>query len=191
MELLKINKREQLLIIAVVLMASGVLQYRIMVYPELREIKETRYHLESQHELIELKSEEARQYKKMKERYKELKKEVSEIRDIFFSKEEAVGFLETLPVMIKQTGNDLIAYNPGVDRPLSETSKEKRGYYLKPIEVEVRGEYSEIIEFFKKIDGLNKLTNVSEISLKTARKNPIEVDLKVALDLYVYEDQEK
>jgi len=200
-----VNTREQFLICAVILLASGFLLYRFVIFPESKRVGAAHFHLNSQQDLLEMKAEEAQHHSMLSDRVQRLKIAITEARGLLFSRDEAIDFLRSLPQLISQTGSVLVSMEPRDMEHLSSdgataqgTKKERRvsemqagrSYMRMPVKIAIRGKYSEIIRFFEPLEGREQPITVSEINIATAAADPTEVDAQLMLNLYVYEDQE-
>jgi len=192
-----VNTREQFLICAVILLASGFLLYRFVIFPESKRVGAAHFHLNSQQDLLEMKAEEAQHHSMLSDRVQRLKTAITEARGLLFSRDEAIDFLRSLPQLISQTGSVLVSMEPrdmehprvrGDGATAQGTEQEQR-----VSEIQAGGSYmrySEIIRFFEPLEGREQPITVSEINIATAAADPTEVDAQLMLNLYVYEDQE-
>lgn len=200
-----LNTREQFIIYAIILLISGFLLYRFVVSPELKHVSSAHFHLDSQQALLKIKAEEAQHHSILNDRVQQLKTAITETRGLLFSRNEAMGFLRLLPQLISQTGSVLITMEPrdmenlssggaAVQRPKQEQQvpELEAGWSCMrmPVQVAIRGEYSEIIRLLEQLAEREQLIVVSEIDIATAEDCPAEVDSEVMLNLYVYEYQE-
>ena len=80
------------------------------------------------------------------------------------------------------------ARGTGKKKQSSETEAKRPCIYM-PMQIDVRGEYSEIINLFKQLEGHGKLVTVSEVELETAIDSPKELDATIMLYLYIHEYQ--
>jgi Tfp pilus assembly protein PilO len=199
-----VNTREEFLICAVILLASGFLLYRFVVSPELKHIGAARFHLNSEQDLLKVKAEEIEHRSILNDRVQQLKTTMAEAKGIVFSRDEAMDFLRLLPQLITQTGSVLVAMKPRnmKDLPpgsaaIQVTEDEKqipgveagRSFMRMPVQIAIRGRYREIIHFFEQLEERKQLMTVSEINIATAAVDPAEVDAEFTLNLYVREYQ--
>jgi Tfp pilus assembly protein PilO len=199
-----LNTREQFIVYAVILLISGFLLYRFVVSPELKHVSAAHFHLDSQQVLLKIKTEEAQHHSILNDRVQQLKTAITETKGLLFSRNEAMDFLRLLPQLISQTGSVLITMEPRDMENLSSGGAVVQGKQEQqvpepeaewscmrmPVQVAIRGEYSEIIRLLEQLAEREQLVVVSEIDIATAEDCPAEVDSEVMLNLYVYEYQE-
>jgi len=199
-----LNTRERLLIYAVILLASGFLLYRFVISPELKLMSAARFHSNSQQELLKTKAEEIQHHSVLNDMAQRLRERVTETTRILFSREEAVDFLRLLPQLTSQTGSVLIGIYPrytenfltgDTDGNLEVKTKTPEegdvGSYMRmPVQIAIRGRYSEIVRFLEQLEEREQLMTVSEFHIETASESPAEVNAGFVLNLYVYEHEE-
>ena len=205
MKLPDLNKREQFLIFITITLAFGFLLYRLLISPGVERVQTARFYLNSQWEIQGVKSAEIQSRGGLDGRLRRLGTAISETREILFSKDEAVDFLRSLPQLIKGTEAVLVTMKPGeMQDPFPDSAGRSRGSRRKkqssetevkkpcmrmPVQIDIRGGYSEIINLFEQLEGHGKLVTVSEIDLETAADSPAEVDATLMLNLYVHKYQ--
>ncbi len=196
-----LNKWEISLVYMLILMISAGLSYRFLISPGWKRMSAARFHLNSQRELLQAKTEKVQRLGTMNDEVQGLKMAMAETRERMFSKDETTDFLELLHQVINQTGGVLITMLPhDTMNPLPKQTTEQM-QELQDIDTEsvcaqmsiqitIRGEYSEIISFFEQLTACRQLINVSKLNITTAPRKPAEVDARFTLNLYVYENSE-
>ena len=200
-----LNTREQFLICIVILLASGFLLYRFVISPELKHMSAAHYYLNSQQDLLRIKTEEAQYRSMLNDKVQQLETSIAETKGLMFDRDEAMGFLKLLLQLISQTGSVLITMEPRDMELLSSdgaatqrTKQEQResemqaetAHMRMPVQIAVRAKYSGIIRFFEQLEELKKLATVSQINIATEANAPAEVYVQLTLNLYVYKHQE-
>lgn len=205
MKLPDLNKREQVLIFMTIALALGFLLYRLLISPGVERLRTARFYFDSQQDIQGVKSAEIQGRGRLDSRLRQLGTAISETREVLFSKDEAVDFLRSLPQLIKGTEAVLVTMKPGeMQYPFADNASRVRGARKRrqssetevekpcmrmPVQIDIRGEYSEIINLFEQLEGHGKLVTVSEIDLETAAGSPAEVDATLMLNLYIHKYQ--
>lgn len=203
MKLPNVSKREQVLILISIFLASGFLIYRLMIYPGMERLWSARFYLNSQRDIQGVKLSEIQSRGRLNDRLQRLEKEMSETKETLFSIDEATEFLRSLPQMISGTKTALVMMKPGDmkdpiedntvrardtrgKRKSSETTVESPCMFV-PVQIDIRGEYSNIISLCEKLEENKKLVVVSKADLETASDNPAEVDATLTLNIYIHD----
>lgn len=186
-----------------IILGSIAFSYSLLISPGWKRINTARFHLNSQRELLEARAGKMQHLDIINAKAQELKTAMAETKERMFSRDEAMDFLKLLNEVIEQTGGVLITMLPyDAKTPLPNAiaikrSEEKRGvpeedvksiYTQMPVQIATRGEYSEIMSFLERLKKCRQLIDVSDLSITTARGNPAEVDARLTLVLYVYEN---
>ena len=200
-----LNKREQFLIFMAIALISGFLLYRLMISTGVERLRAAHFYLNAQREIQGIKSAEIQSRDRLDGRLRQLGTAISETREVLFSKYEAVDFLRALPQLISSKEAVLVMVKPeNMQYPLADDAGRARGTRKKkqssetearrpcicmPIQIDLKGEYSMIIDLFEQLEGHKKLVTVSEIELETATDSPNELDATLMLNLYIHEYQ--
>ena len=185
MKLPNLNRKEQILICAFILLAFGTLLYRLVVFPELRRVDAHRLQLDMQKDLMNMNVQEIQRRNKLDNNIMQLEEAIAAIRDRSFDRDKIANFLKTLPQLVRDTGNVLVSIAPqDMKKP---SSPGKSPYITMPVSVAINGHYSEIIRFLRLLHEYKQLISVGGLKIVTASR-PSEVNAQITLDLYVYED---
>jgi len=182
------------------LLAIVALLYRLVIFPGYKCMNTALFHLSSQQDLLQVRAEEMRRFQTLTGKIQKLKASMAETNNVLFSKDEATGFLKLLPGLVNQTGSVLINMLPHdmkdvlLDTMATGNSEQepdaRRSYMHMPVQIAIRGEYDEIVNFLQRLEEREQLIDVSELSIATAVRSPAEVDASFTINLYVYENQE-
>jgi Tfp pilus assembly protein PilO len=180
-----LNRTEQILIFAFILLTFGLLLYKLMIDPELKRIGAARSQLDSRQDLLNMESKGSQHRLPLNARVQELQTEMAAMRELLLSRDEVTDFLRSLSQSTSQTGSALTTIAPhDMDSLLPS---DEGDFITVPVEIAINGDYSEMIRFFEQLQECRQLINISRLNIATAR-DPAGVDAELTLNLYVYED---
>ena len=203
MRALNLNKTEQVLVCIFIFLALGSLLHQFTIVPGLRQVRAARFQLKFQQDLLNIGVKQAQHRDALNNRVQELRAKIAQTRRSLFNRDEARGFLRSLPQLTGQTGNVLMIITPydmqGLPPESADTQRSQkrqrpaavegdRSFMTMPVKIAISGNYSEIIRFLERLQGYGQLTAISKLKIATAQ-DPSEVDAELMLNLYVYEDQ--
>ncbi len=182
------------LIYVIAFLISGALLYKFVVSPELERYRMVRSEFNSQQQVSLRK---LNQRDALFSEYQRLRTKADSAQKLLFSRDEAENFLQMLPKLSKQTRNILTSIVPKDSRSVSpqkpkdakdsqqdaELSLTLAEIEEMPVEVTIRGGYSEIISLFETLESFKQLMAISEVGVTTAREENNKVDTKFLLNL--------
>lgn len=201
MKLSSLYTRAYLFIGAFILLVFATVLYSYAIFPELKRMNIVR----SQLKPLEMGLEGSQHPGMPDSRSQELKTAIEKIEKLMFNIDEAIDFLETLPQVAKDTGNTLVNIKPGSVEIYILGSKDEikqlnkdllkellrlkveKPYVVMPLQIIIRGKYSEVIGFFEQIERTRQLIEISGINIVTTAEDLTKIDAKLSLNLYVCE----
>ena len=191
MRFTKLKQTEQIPIYALIFLALGLLLYRFLIYPELERIDKAKAQLNFWQDMLETEARESQHRNVLNVSIERFETELTAARQRLFSRDEAIDFLSSLPDLMSRTGNILttmISHNE-INISSDQNSNSAEQYFSQmPVQIAIRGYYSEIIQFFEQLQSKGQLVTVSSLKMETA-DNPREVDADFTLNIYIYEDE--
>ncbi len=178
-----------ILIYLVVLSISGYLSYRFILSSHLEELKKVRLVYNEEKTKLGSEVERARELAKITFNVQRLEQELYEISGRLFTEDSALTFMRMLPDITKQTENNLMSIVPSEARVIqTKSEKESSGssipsYKLKPIDVVIVGDYTDITRFFEQIEGLNRYITISSVNMSGSGDNAGKISVKLAMNL--------
>lgn len=178
-----------ILIYLVIFAISGYLSYRFILSSHLDELKKVRLQYNEERTKLVSEAEKARELAKINFSVQRLERELYEINNHLFAENEVLSFMRMLPDITKQTENNLMSIVPSEIKVIqTQASKEPNAtntpsYKLKPIEIVIIGDYTDIIKFFEQIESLNKYVTINSINMSSSGDDNRKINVKMELNL--------
>ncbi|MGQ9608149.1 MAG: type 4a pilus biogenesis protein PilO [bacterium] len=178
-----------ILIYLIAFSISGYLSYRFILSPHLDELKKVRLQYNEEKAKLESDVERARELAKITFNVQRLEQELYEINGRLFAENEALTFMRMLPDITKQTENNLMSIVPSDSRVIQTKSNKEPNdnnipsYKLKPIDIVIIGDYTDITRFFEQIEGLNRYITISSVNMSSSGDDASKINVKMELNL--------
>lgn len=147
---------------------------------------------EKQTRLHDLEAERAKLQATLKDREK-LKSEIAEVEARFKQATTQLPEQKEIPELLRQVSN--LGRDSGLEIPLFRQQPERLQdlYAEVPIEVAVRGGYHQIALFFEKVRHLDRIVNISDITVKNPQltDNGLQVDASFFATTYRFLTEEE
>lgn len=184
--LYNLNIKERLIIALVILSLTGYLIYTLIIPPVFYRYKIARRQFYVQQHLIESKEQKTENLLQLKDNFEDLKRSSFKKRNMFFTDEQALDLLNNLDRWTNETGNQLEKITPKSTEIVFDSKFERETRYKNNlVEITVKGEYNSLLNLFKRFAVYEKLLGVTQIDLKQTKEDPLLLDARVILNIYI------
>ena len=183
-----LNAREKLIIGGTIMLIVGYALYSIIVPPVIFHHRIARRQLAAQKKLMATRKDKMERLIRLESAFEKLKKSVLQNRLKFFNyftKEDALTFLNGLDSLAARTGVDLESINPKAVETLYSVKHEENVYYkVNIVEVILTGRYNNIYKFLKGMFSSEKLLEITEVDIKHVKNAPELLNMRFDLNVY-------
>lgn len=184
--LYNLNIKERLIIATVVLSAAGYLIYSLIIPPALYQHKIAKRQFYVQEHLIKSKQQKTEDLLRLKNSFEDLKRKSFEKKKMFFTDEGVLDFLNNLDRWTNETGNQLEKITPkSIEIIFDSRFEGDMCYKNNLVEIALKGGYNDLLRLFNRFADYEKLLGVTQIDLKHTKENPLVLDAKVILNIYI------
>ncbi len=158
---IKLPSKQKIFVLPSVLLIASFLVFYFLILPSIAKIKEIRSEILNQK--IELKNniKQSQNINKLNEELKNIKPKMEKLDQIFINKNRELDFITLIEsIADKHALEQKISLNPGQDNP-------EEIYKTSPINISLKGNYSNIIKYLKDIESIKYYLNVKSISISS------------------------
>ena len=156
-----LDKIQRLLICAAsfLLITGGVVYFSFL--PGYNEINLQRQSYQSMQGRLRIAKSKAAKLPALKKEWKDKEAEFRKVMKALPEKREIPSLLTSISQSGQDTGLEFLLFQPG--------SEQDRDFYGEiPVEIKINGNFHNVVMFFDKVTGLNRIVNIKDIEMKSS-----------------------
>ena len=165
-----LTKQKIIVAVVIVLILSGIISYFVVI-PTINDIKKISNDVYLERLDLEKKYLKGQLLKKTMADFEKIQPEKNKLLGVFINEGKELDFITAL---------EKISNQHNLEQTLKLGSKQDQGsslYYILPLEITIKGKFSNTLKYLRDLERLNYYYNINAITTSVAQKNSLDSEI--------------